>query len=837
MKLYGKGGQLIYSQAGPSVADNTATTSAALTNWYIPPGDYVIAIDETTVGAGITGALASVSINGPVKFPNTSTPSITIQGGVESVTDFDNADASTANYFVDWDFTELCSSQEPNTTFNFAVSPSSCCTVPVLPSYTITSDLPSTECGLRTYTVTFSNTTGAAVTNLKFATALDAGQFLVDASVSNLFGGTTNPDPYAGEPNLVIEGMTLPIGTSILTFQVDVTTLIAVDPNNIFTLENDCPATKRTVVFPEPSCDVCENGTAKLKTANAWYTAGALGRTSNSVSNVAIGTPASGAMLADIAVTYPATVEYAASSYPRSYGSYVQLTRNDNLNGAPGAVTYKVSLKDALGNPIAAKPSFNIAGINKISGQATKVKVTGKCGAETINGKLSYAYTRYPQYNSYTIAGNEATGTKYGYSTSTYGTVKVVFDKPVTEVTVEWTVDRTPVRKRYASLYISEMGFECNTVVPEVLTDNVYMEASFQETEVLTCNEGTIKLKVTNLNCNPATINVTNTLPAGLEYVADSYAALDAEDPTYSGQSFNLLNLDVPSGVSYVYVKVKPTNPASSGTYSTFFNFTVVGGVNIPNPYRSDDNSGTAGYQDASIVYTAVAKPIMPTIVKTVDKCFNPLTGSVLTYTLTVSSTSPTDLTNVEISDILEENQKMVAGSLVITGLTGGTPNDYAADQSFITIEGLTIPANVTGATIVFKVNTQDTTDPFTNSATLVIDPTSECGTSNNMVSNEITTTICTFCTNDPNTDAATSFTGVGITSQATKRAGWPEDVPNGFIVLESKDKGFVITRLTTGQRDALTTVEGMLIYNTTTDAMELYNGTAWITLTRSCND
>jgi hypothetical protein len=75
-----------------------------------------------------------------------------------------------------------------------------------------------------------------------------------------------------------------------------------------------------------------------------------------------------------------------------------------------------------------------------------------------------------------------------------------------------------------------------------------------------------------------------------------------------------------------------------------------------------------------------------------------------------------------------------------------------------------------------------------------------------------------------------------GISTQA-KRAGWPEDVANGFLVLESKNKGFVITRLTTSQRDALTAVEGMLIYNTTNTRIELYNVTAWIPLDRSCNN
>ncbi|MFY7885268.1 MAG: hypothetical protein ACOVOV_10550, partial [Dolichospermum sp.] len=438
------------------------------------------------------------------------------------------------------------------------------------------------------------------------------------------------------------------------------------------------------------------------------------------------------------------------SSYPRAFGTTVQLTRYDNLNGNPGLVSYKVNLKDATNTAIAARPSFSISGITKVSGQTTNVKVYGKCGAEVVDAVLTNAFTRVPSNNTYSITGNVATGTKSADVTSIYGTINVTFPLPVTEVFVEWTVDRTPVRKHYSSLLIGDMSFECKSVVPEVLSDNVYMQASFENTDVLTCNEAKIKLKVTNLNCDTRTVNISNTLPSTLEYVngtldvsQDSYAGLEDEAPVYENQNFTLNNLNVPSGVSYVYVKVKPTNVANSGSYSTFFTYTVVGGINDPSPYRSDDTSGTAGYQDITVDYTAVAIPIMPTIVKSVDKCFNPLTGTILTYTLTINSTSPTDLSNVEIFDNLEENQIMVPNSLVITGLTGGTANDYNIENSFLTISGLTIPANTTGATIMFKVNTQDTNVEFNNSASLTIDPSSECGASNSILSNELLVQIC----------------------------------------------------------------------------------------------
>ncbi len=86
----------------------------------------------------------------------------------------------------------------------------------------------------------------------------------------------------------------------------------------------------------------------------------------------------------------------------------------------------------------------------------------------------------------------------------------------------------------------------------------------------------------------------------------------------------------------------------------------------------------------------------------------------------------------------------------------------------------------------------------------------------------------------------------VGILTKAAKAAGWPQNVPNGHIVLDGAEKGFVITQMTTAQRDLLAPVEGMMIYNTDAAAncVQLYRGTApasdptrtgWNCITPSC--
>lgn len=68
----------------------------------------------------------------------------------------------------------------------------------------------------------------------------------------------------------------------------------------------------------------------------------------------------------------------------------------------------------------------------------------------------------------------------------------------------------------------------------------------------------------------------------------------------------------------------------------------------------------------------------------------------------------------------------------------------------------------------------------------------------------------------------------VGLSTQSNIEDRIKNNIASGDLVLEAKSKGMVITRLTTAQRDALTAVEGMLIYNTTENCYQLYNGLLW---------
>ncbi|MGN7863126.1 hypothetical protein [Chryseobacterium arthrosphaerae] len=98
------------------------------------------------------------------------------------------------------------------------------------------------------------------------------------------------------------------------------------------------------------------------------------------------------------------------------------------------------------------------------------------------------------------------------------------------------------------------------------------------------------------------------------------------------------------------------------------------------------------------------------------------------------------------------------------------------------------------------------------------------------------------FCTKPGATGTPDGVTKFGITVQQ-KNNSWPENIPNGFLAMESKDKGFVVTRVqhvsqTPQPGDAIAEPkEGMLLYDIQDKCIKLYNGTEWKCVERSCND
>ena len=77
--------------------------------------------------------------------------------------------------------------------------------------------------------------------------------------------------------------------------------------------------------------------------------------------------------------------------------------------------------------------------------------------------------------------------------------------------------------------------------------------------------------------------------------------------------------------------------------------------------------------------------------------------------------------------------------------------------------------------------------------------------------------------------DAGTDF---AITDSGNVGIGTTTPDPSAILDLNSTTKGFVSTRMTTAERDAISSpVEGLQVYNTTEKTQQFFNGTDWINL------
>ncbi|PQA98243.1 conserved repeat domain-containing protein [Chryseobacterium piscicola] len=193
----------------------------------------------------------------------------------------------------------------------------------------------------------------------------------------------------------------------------------------------------------------------------------------------------------------------------------------------------------------------------------------------------------------------------------------------------------------------------------------------------------------------------------------------------------------------------------------------------------------------------------------------NAIVGANVTFTITASNAGPAPSNPTVVNDQLP------------TGYT------YQSDNSggnYDTISGdWTIGALASGAsTSIQIVALVNATGVYTNTATI-----SGSQEDPNLLNNTSSVTQNLVCYNDPNTTTVGADTKHGIT--LLRRAGaipqpnnWPMVRKSAFTALEANTKGFVITRMTTAEIDALTAQSGMMVYDTDLKCLKLYDGTAW---------
>lgn len=482
------------------------------------------------------------------------------------------------------------------------------------------------------------------------------------------------------------------------------------------------------IVMPS-DCDVCTGGTFTFKTGRSWNTA--TERTNNVMDPETIGTTDQGDLIVDMEVNFPAGTEYGANANPRPYGRWFLSRRYDNQNVT---VTNNIDL-----NQTVAGASFQISNINTFLANANKFTVVGyDCDNNVVLPKITHAASPNAS-TTYEINGNEVLGTKaYRGLTFLHSTANVRFSRPIERIEILFDVERVNARQTLRSLDIGDISFECAIPLPPTL-DNVAMVQDFTQSEdVPSCIETTMRMRLINNNCNTRTIDISQTLPAGLEFVPDTYNDSEfASAPTFTfnANTFTLNGLQLPSGTNYLYINVRSTDGTTT-TYDTNSSFTV---SETGNSYNSID---PAGNQDTKVSFVAsnFSEPDLD-LQYTVDKtCLSK--GGLAKYTLTFNNQGP-QISGSTLKVYYDLGQEITAVNFNngISGVDLVSP----IGGSYIEMEDMIIPSGQSSIDVFISATADIYTDEtFVSSLfELIVEPGNPCAEDLPMVSNVVELNVC----------------------------------------------------------------------------------------------
>lgn len=99
------------------------------------------------------------------------------------------------------------------------------------------------------------------------------------------------------------------------------------------------------------------------------------------------------------------------------------------------------------------------------------------------------------------------------------------------------------------------------------------------------------------------------------------------------------------------------------------------------------------------------------------------------------------------------------------------------------------------------------------------------------------------YCFKPGTAGTPSSYTNLGISTLSERHKNWPEGpgisqggIPNGFVALNSTNKGMVISRVSNSSA-VLEPKKGMIVYDITAQCVKLYNGSGWNCIKRTCNE
>lgn len=259
---------------------------------------------------------------------------------------------------------------------------------------------------------------------------------------------------------------------------------------------------------------------------------------------------------------------------------------------------------------------------------------------------------------------------------------------------------------------------------------------------------------------------------------------------------------------------------ANNGSGFYQFNTTTGERTLISSSISSDGNDG------AHCVNNPITFSSSLSVSKT-DGKLTYLPGSTNTYTIVVKNSGPFGVQDVKVVDNVPSGIPAANVTYTAVASSGSTTNVAGTQTGDINdMVGLPVDGTIT-YTITLNVPAS-----YTGNLTNTVTVTPPIESTDQTVKTASDTDTPGACYDLPNTTGTSTDTTHGIT--LLNRAGadngnWPMIRKGGHTALESNIKGFVITRMTTTQINAIVSPqEGMMVYDTIAKCLKLYDGTVW---------
>jgi len=220
--------------------------------------------------------------------------------------------------------------------------------------------------------------------------------------------------------------------------------------------------------------------------------------------------------------------------------------------------------------------------------------------------------------------------------------------------------------------------------------------------------------------------------------------------------------------------------------------------------------------------------------------------GSDMTFKNTIDSNPRTDnaigisINFGKVPGSFTSNNKLVFGCAA--GDVGPilAPNGRICKNDVLDLNSLITSPTPLGSVLVWKKNGVTVTNPreVTIDGTYTVNYKStkyycDSPTSSTLISHDNTCGIC-YKPGATNGKEAGSLTIISMLD----RKNHPDlNKRNGALILESNEKGVVISRMASPETTITAPIAGMLVYDTTHNCLKLYNGTTWNCIQQTCVD